>query len=67
MGYGRGGRGGRGGRVQKVMVQPINLIFRFLQNVRYGFFPSTPKALNPRPSTLFDKEEIAQLSSTFRL
>ena len=26
-----GGRGG-GGKVQKVMVQPINLIFRYLQN-----------------------------------
>jgi hypothetical protein len=28
---GRGGGGG-GGKVQKVMVQPINLIFRYLQN-----------------------------------
>jgi hypothetical protein len=27
-----GGRGGGGGKVQKVMVQPINLIFRYLQN-----------------------------------
>ncbi len=27
------GRGGyQGGKVQKVMVQPINLIFRYLQN-----------------------------------
>lgn len=23
---------GRGGKVQKVMIQPINLIFRYLQN-----------------------------------
>ncbi|CAG0917476.1 unnamed protein product [Notodromas monacha] len=34
MSYGgfRGGGHGGGGRVQKVMVQPINLIFRYLQN-----------------------------------
>jgi hypothetical protein len=25
-------------KVQKVMTQPINLIFRFLQNVRYACF-----------------------------
>jgi hypothetical protein len=31
---------GRGKGVQKVMVQPINLIFRFLQNV--GFFLLCP-------------------------
>jgi hypothetical protein len=28
-----GGGGGGGGRFKKVMVQPINLIFRFLQSV----------------------------------
>ena len=53
-GGGGGGRGGGGGgRFKKVMVQPINLIFRFLQSVR------VPPPPSPGPARAFAELGVA--------